>query len=542
MFKNIYTLATVAFALLGLTEAKRNVVSSTANGSGAAIGVATYSTGFNARFFAYDGGDLIDFNCDDYVANSYALGKVRTSTSLVTEPNFSFGFPVEGEHVYDMYNINMWNVLVELQGYFVAPETGLYTVTFNGVNDGGFIWLGAGAFEACSQEINDNSYADVLLALRGDGAHSSFVYLEEGVMYPMRTTFINIFFDAVFDFEVVRPNGDIIRNFNETVINFDKRDAEVCLPVPFGSQVYFSTEVNYGSQYSTPSTSYGQTVTNGKTYVVENLYVAEPTSTITSTVTNSFAATTTITSYATSNGTPAPVVVVVDQTSIPESSLITSKSKLVTATISGQTLPQATGCKLTEDLMKKNPGFHASLFKYDGFFGFLDPVYYANDYTTEHLIGTAHNITSPNYSINACLFQTDDIYGAHLTSWEGYVAQLTGYIYASESGLYEFSIDYSDDGSMVWIGTNDAFACCQPDNIPYNSEGGRLIFAGDEEKVTGYAYLTEGYYYPVRVVMVNWYGDSALEMSMITPSGVVVKDDWSNWIVSVEDEQEGFCA
>ena len=192
--------------------------------------------------------------------------------------------------------------------------------------------------------------------------------------------------------------------------------------------------------------------------------------------------------------------------------------------------------------MKKNPGFHASLFKYDGFFGFLDPVYYANDYTTEHLIGTAHNITSPNYSINACLFQTDDIYGAHLTSWEGYVAQLTGYIYASESGLYEFSIDYSDDGSMVWIGTNDAFACCQPDNIPYNSEGGRLIFAGDEEKVTGYAYLTEGYYYPVRVVMVNWYGDSALEMSMITPSGVVVKDDWSNWIVSVEDEQEGFCA
>lgn len=70
MFKNIYTLATVAFALLGLTEAKRNVVSSTANGSGAAIGVATYSTGFNARFFAYDGGDLIDFNSSDLCRGS----------------------------------------------------------------------------------------------------------------------------------------------------------------------------------------------------------------------------------------------------------------------------------------------------------------------------------------------------------------------------------------------------------------------------------------------------------------------------------------
>lgn len=540
MFKNIISLTTIALALVTSTNAQRNVVSSTANGAGIAAGVQTYSTGFNARFYDYCAGDLIDFNNDNWVANGYALAEPKTSTNLVTEPNFKFNFPVGGQHIYSMYNIDMWNVLIELKGYFVAPETGLYTVTFNEVNDGGFIWLGNGAFDGCSQELTDNSYDGVLLALRGDGAHSSYVYLEEGMMYPMRTTFINIFFGASFEFEVVQPNGNIITNFNETVINFEKSDLEVCISANYGNEIYTSTIVNYGS-YATPSTTYKESIMNGKTYLIEELYVSSPSNEITTTVTNSFAATSTITQLTTVNGVESAVVVVVEQTSIPESELITSKPQVVTATVTGKTIPNATGCSLNESLMKKNPGFHASVYSYDGCFGFLEPTYYANEYTTEVLIGVGSNITEPNFSVNAWLGQTDVIYGAHLDSWKGYVAQLTGYIYAKETGLYEFSVNYSDDGSMVWIGNNDAFACCQPDNIPYNSEQGALFFAKDCEKVTGYVHLTEGYYYPIRVVLVNWYGDSVMDMSMVTPSGTYVKEDWSDWIISVEDEENGFC-
>ena len=542
MFSNILTLASVAIALLGQADANKDIYSTTANGAGIVAGVPSYSKGFNARFFDYPQADLIRFFDDNWVANDYALQIPRTSTNGVTEPAFDFDNNFHGQHIYSMYNINMYNVMLELQGYFVAPETGLYNVRIGDVNDGAFIWLGNGAFDGCSQQLVPNSYDDVLIALRGAGSHSSYVYLEEGTLYPMRTTYINIYFGSKFDFEIITPSGDIINNFEDTIINFDKDQLEVCISQHYGDQIVkTSTNVQYDAKYSSGSTNYQQSVVNGQTYLIENLYVNEPQSTITTTLVNTFATTSTMTAFSNVNGVQTPVVVVIDQSSAPVEQLPTTNAKAVTVTNTGKTIPQATGCSLNDNLMKKYPGFHATLYKYDGGFGFLEPTYYANEYTTEVTLGTAKSITAPNFSVHAFLGVTDTIYGEKLDSWKGYVAQLTGYIYAQETGLYEFSMDYSDDGSMVWIGTNDAFACCEPDNIPIDSKNSALFFEHCQEQTKGYVHLVEGNYYPIRVVLVNWYGDSVLEMSMITPSGAYVKEDWSNWIVSVDDHQDGFC-
>lgn len=544
---NIISFATILLSLATASNAHRDIVSTTANGSGVVAGLATYSTGFNARVFSYRAGDLIDFNNNNYVANSYALGYPLTSTNQVTEPNFTYDFPDKGEELYSMLNINMWNTLIELKGYFKPPQSGLYQVSINEVNDGGFIWLGQGAFDGCSQEMTDGSYNDVLIALRGTGAHSSYVYLEEGILYPMRTTFINIFFDASFQFEIVQPNGDIITNFKDTIINFEKSDIQACIAAPYGhNPIQTSTKYNYGTQYTTISTTYQQGVIDNTSYLLKQVYFPQPTETIQSTITNTFVASTTLTSIQTSNGVETPVIIEIKQESVDETQLISSSTtaaaNIVTVTATGRTMSEASGCSMNDALMKKLPGFHASLYKYNECFGFLEKTYYANDYTTEYLIGTSNNITAPNFSVDACLFKSDVIFGNSIDSWKGYVAQLTGYIYASESGLYEFTTNYSDDGSMVWIGTSDAFACCQPDEIPYNSDKGALFFAKDHQKVTGFVHLTQGYYYPIRIVLVNWFGDSTLDVSMVTPSGILVKDDWSNWVVSIEDEQEGFCA
>lgn len=543
MFKNIFSLVSVVLALTTSAQATRNVYDTTADGVGCTAGLKSYSTGFNARFFDYCGGDLIKFNDNGYVADDYALGQIRTSTSGVTEPNFNFGNGIGGKHIYSMYNIDMWNVLIELKGYFVAPETGLYKVTIQKANDGAFIWLGDGAFSCCSQDSNQNSFDQVLVAARGSDTYSSYIHLDAGMFYPMRTTYINIYFGAVFQFEVVTPSGRVINNFDDTVINFDKSDIEACAHVNYGQKVSVSTNIVYGSSYTTASTQWNQVIdANTSTGLVENIYYPEATGTITTTITNSFAATTTITSIKTDGDAETPVVVVVDQVSVEESLLQGTKPIAVTATVTGKTVPFATGCEIDTAVATVNPGFHATLFKYDGCFGFLEPTYYANQYTTELTIGTAHNITSPNFSVHAILGQTNTIYGAKLDSWKGYVAQLTGYIYAQESGLYQFSIDYSDDGSMVWIGTNDAFSCCQPDVIPYNSDEGALFFAKDEEAVNGYVHLNKGYYYPIRVVLVNWYGDSVLNMSMVTPNGEYIADDWSKWIISAEEANNEVCS
>lgn len=510
MFKNIISLASIALALIGATDAQRNVVGTTAEGTGVTANIASSSVGFNARFFDYPGGDLIRFNSNAWVAGSYALGQPRTTTNSVTEPNFSFANGIGGKSIYSMYNINMWNVLVELKGYFVAPETGLYTVTINEANDGAWIWLGAGAFDGCSQESLDNSYDSVLLGVRDDGAYSSYIYLEEGYMYPMRSTYINIYFGATFQFEVVTPSGEIINNFADTVVNFGTDDIESCVSYTYGEQV-----------------AAAQTAT------------AAP---LTSTITNTFAATTTLVSVETSNGVTSTVSVVVEQVSADASALSTPQSTVAVETITGLTLSNAYGCSVNTASASVWPGFHASVYNYDECFGFLESTYYANGYTTESLMGTGANITAPNFSVKAWLGNTDTIYGAHLDSWKGYVAQLTGYIKAQETGLYEFAIDYSDDGSMVWIGTDDAFSCCQPDSIPYNSASGALIFAKDQDKETGYVHLTAGSYYPIRVVLVNWYGDSVMKMSMITPSGEYIRDDWSDWIVTFAEHKDGFCS
>lgn len=548
MFKNIISLVTIALALISKAEAHNNRYDSTGQGHGLVAGVKTSSVGFNARFFDYPGGDLIRFNSNDWVANEYASGEPRTSTNGVTEPNFSFWDGLGGKNIYSMYNINMWNVLIELKGYFVAPESGLYTVTINEANDGGWIWLGNGAFDGCSQETTLNSYDDALLAIRNDGSYSSYVYLDEGVLYPMRTTYINIFFGAEFEFEVKTPSGYIITNFTDYVVNFDVNDIEACVSADYGDNVLVSTN-SIATDVSSATTTYQlgvETIDNKATTLLiqEVQYPStENAGVITSTISGTVEATTTLTSVQTSNGAENSVTVVVKQVSADSAALTsTTSATIITTTVTGLTIPNAGGCSLNTASVDIWPGFHATVYNYDQIFGFLEPGYYANGYTTESVMGKGYNITEPNFSVKAWLGATDSIYGAYLDSWKGYVAQLTGYIYAKETGLYEFAVNYSDDGSMLWIGNDEAFSCCQPDDIPYNSEVGALFFAKDQEKHTGYAHLTAGYYYPIRLVLVNWYGDSVLDMSMITPGGESVHDNWSDWIVSLEDYQSGFCS
>lgn len=76
-------------------------------------------------------------------------------------------------------------------------------------------------------------------------------------------------------------------------------------------------------------------------------------------------------------------------------------------------------------------------------------------------------------SIDAHGGQTDIIYDeVKVVSKNGHVNQLTGYFYARESGIHATKIKNVNAGAMIWFGNDYAFACCQPDNIPYDSEQG----------------------------------------------------------------------
>lgn len=119
MFSKLFLATTLLASILKPTLATRNVWSQSQEGIGATIILkddAVKTTGFSAKFYDYPWGNFIPFWNDDFVADSYTTRSVRTTATAVTSPNFSFDD--SNDNLYNMYNINMANVLIELTGYF----------------------------------------------------------------------------------------------------------------------------------------------------------------------------------------------------------------------------------------------------------------------------------------------------------------------------------------------------------------------------------------------------------------------------------------
>ncbi|ODQ45033.1 hypothetical protein PICMEDRAFT_160624 [Pichia membranifaciens NRRL Y-2026] len=498
MFSNVFLAATLLLSLVNTTIADRNVWSKSVDGVGALMQLNTdvpKTTGFAATFYSYPWGDFIPFWKDSWVQESYSFNTIRATANAVTSPNFSLNGG--NQNLYGLYNINMENVVIELKGYYSPTASGVHRVTANEINDGGFIWIGQGAFDACSQESDSNSYDDVLLGVRSDHAHSSYIYLEAGLLYPIRVVYFNVQAHAQLQFQIVDPNGNIIDNF-QNVYNFPLSAIEGCKSTTRTDDASVSTVTVIAAS---DTVMYSPTTdAAGSTYYVKEVVVASPTATVSQALTSS-------TTYTHSHA------------------VLTGNSS-------------ATGCNFDLARVSTTPGFHATFFKYECC-NVNNSKYYANSYTEQSVIGTAHGISSPNYSIHGGI-HTDTIYNdVKINSGLGYVNQLTGYFYAQESGLYAFTIKNVNDGAMVWFGNSYAFSCCQPDEIPYNSDIGALIFTTGDD-VTAYVHFDAGQYYPMRIVLVNILLDSQLDIMVVTPS-VILHDNWSDWVYSISDVESGAC-
>jgi len=156
-------------------------------------------------------------------------------------------------------------------------------VTDQEANDGAWFWLGQGAFDTCSGQYDDNTYDEILLGARSSGSFSSYVYLEAGTYYPIRVVYINLLTEAVLQFQIVQPNGDIDDFSN--VVNFSPNDEEACVSLTYGQKLYISTTYNFVD--GPIATSYAQlrsqTAGGYSDYVVEQINAPQPTVTVTTT-------------------------------------------------------------------------------------------------------------------------------------------------------------------------------------------------------------------------------------------------------------------
>lgn len=95
-----------------------NVYGVSSDGVGCTFSPQSSYTGFNVRFYDYPLLGVEDL-INDFVAYQYTTRSIRTTTTGVTDPNFSLAAPALGfsNSIYGMY-LNTVNVLIDYRGYF----------------------------------------------------------------------------------------------------------------------------------------------------------------------------------------------------------------------------------------------------------------------------------------------------------------------------------------------------------------------------------------------------------------------------------------
>lgn len=120
---NIINSLTLLLSFATSSLASRNTYGLSTNGVGCTAQIATSSVGFNANFYNYVGGDLIDFNNKNFVANDYTTRNIYASATGVTEPNFDLANnQVYNATIYGLPGVSIYSTVLELKGYF----TGMY--------------------------------------------------------------------------------------------------------------------------------------------------------------------------------------------------------------------------------------------------------------------------------------------------------------------------------------------------------------------------------------------------------------------------------
>lgn len=207
----------------------------------------------------------------------------------------------------------------------------------------------------------------------------------------------------------------------------------------------------------------------------------------------------------------------------------------------------AEGCTIASEL-SPSPGFRVRMFEFDlwDYIDFNNKDWVANSYTTQYCSTTLQGVTEPNFSLDFDLFNpSTELYGVY-NRYDHFLNEYTGYFYAQETGIYTLGLNSADDGAMFWLGSNKAFGCCNPVEIPYGTSDDVLLSSSkpwllETSSSSSFIYLESGYYYPMRIVYTNTEGNSVLEFDIQTPSGIVITN-FKDYVYSLNSIPDGLCS
>ncbi|CDH11790.1 uncharacterized protein ZBAI_03576 [Zygosaccharomyces bailii ISA1307] len=231
------------------------------------------SSGFTAKFYQYDFGDESTFSTNAYMASGYADRELLNTESGITniliaygmecdlsdgttvtpsDPwNFDYGQCEDGYYIDSEqtgtvygYTLDATNFTVELTGYFLAPQTGPYSVQINHVDDGAILDLGTGvAFDCCLQDASPvgNTEFSINAIKPESGQASSATYTVDmvaGYYYPIKIVYTNSQQIGFLYTTITLPDGKSVSNdFSGYVYSFENEIEQpactVSNPAPF---------------------------------------------------------------------------------------------------------------------------------------------------------------------------------------------------------------------------------------------------------------------------------------------------------------------
>ncbi|KAG0677699.1 hypothetical protein C6P40_000716, partial [Pichia californica] len=207
------------------------------------------------------------------------------------------------------------------------------------------------------------------------------------------------------------------------------------------------------------------------------------------------------------------------------------------------------GCQLATEFLNIRAGFDVTAYEYSqnsAYTAAYDSNFFDHSYSLQSIVDVASGLSFVDYG-----FFSNYIFSEQFYDGDGPITfQATGYFVPPETGIYGFSMSFQVGGAMLWVGTNNAFDCCHPGKIPKNSlyssddsNNGYLLFETDitSYNFEAFVYMEEGLYYPLRLVSSSYDSNTYFSFSYTTPSQEYFETDWSSFIVSVNDFEDGLC-
>lgn len=297
--------------------------------------------GFAATFYSYPNQGTAAGNTDDgsvstaFFETGYSQYGLQGSTTGVTMPSINYNYAFPEFVIFDIFgvSITVQHFVLELDGYFYATSSGVYTLELNNIDDYAAIWFGKG-LDCCQTTSSDNSIPPDFATGRSfgtdtNGESSYSIYLSAGSYYPIKIRYVNVVTRSALGFSVVDPSGHSITNFDGYVYQFvdiggSCTSVSATLPLESTTGATSITPTTFDTTYTPENKT---TSTTGLSTTPSPL----STTTVTTDVT-SISTTTAATTYTSQNKTITSSVVIVEEPSSTTDLKTTSQISTITVT------------------------------------------------------------------------------------------------------------------------------------------------------------------------------------------------------------------